>query len=271
MALQSLIAPEALELDEILPSEMCFQDDFRTEKNRKARELRAEKRLRKIKAAEFVSINKFNVGATNYPATRKGFKAKALPKHFIFIINNIRTLVYSGFFNKKSNGLTRDMPKKCKRKLFEVLVTIITNTDLLSGSIGIPKSNGLHALKHDDLMYAHALRFGYSMPSSTWYRYIDILKSHDVFNVIEAKSHVSRGKVKSYAAYKWFSQSFLKKIGLSIDTVKSSVEKAYQKALSKGLSFNWVMVITDTIRKHHDPVCYEFDFDAPPPAGAFIQ
>jgi hypothetical protein len=237
----------------------------------KSRTDRTKKRAKRREKALSASKNKVAVGASAYPATSAGFKTKKLPTHFNVIINELRKQVYSGKFDDRSTGLCRQMSNTSRKKLFEILVTIVTRTDFISGQIGIPKKNGFHTISHDDLMLQHAARWGYSISSSTWYRYIDLIKKHDVFRVVEAKSHVSRGKVKSYAAYKWLKLSFLKTIGVFSDDIKAGIEKAYQKTLASGKSFKWLLVHTKQVRKHHEPACFdlEFDFDAPPPIGAY--
>ncbi len=267
---ESKISYEQIALADVIKTDIEYQSII-DERNRKSREIRAIKRTKKQRLANDAIVKNTCVGSQNYPASKQGYKAKALPKHFNVIINNIRQAVFSGLLDPKTSGLNRAMSAKCRKKLFEVLVTIITRTELLSGQIGVPKADGFHAINHDDLQEQHAMRWGYSISSSTWFRYIAILKNHKILKVMEAKSHVSRGKVCSYAAYKWVCPKFLSKIGLSKPEIKVSVERAYQKAVKNGLEFRWTMVFTKVMRKKHDPISYDLNFDAPPPNTAFIQ
>lgn len=236
-----------------------------------SRTKRAKLRIKRREKALDARTNNTIIGSSSYVPSKAGFKGKRLPKHFPVLINRLKALVYSGEFDPITSGAKREWSVKCRTKLLEILIVIITRTDLVSRQVGVPDFDGFNAIKHDDLLLAHAVRFGYSMSSTTWFRYINVIKSHNILQVIEAKSHVCRGKVKSYAGYKWLSDSFLKKLGADQDDIKISIERANNKTVKSGRSFKWKLVHTKQIRKHHDQVNYELDLDAPPPAGSYIQ
>ncbi|MGL5469668.1 MAG: hypothetical protein ACRDCT_16025, partial [Shewanella sp.] len=131
------------------------------------------------------------------------------------------------------------------RKLFEIVVTMITTCDLMSGQVGKAKNIGMDTTSHDALMLAHAKRWGEAIPSSTWYRYIDMLKQAGVFTVQEVKVAIEDNAtgeektIRSVASYKWLSSQFLQAIGAYTDTIRAQIKQAYQKAINNGLSFTW--------------------------------
>ena len=208
----------------------------------KARIKQQKLRSAKQAAALHVKTHKTAVGANAYKASLEGFKAlkSRLPRYFDEVINNARKLIYSRKFEIDEGGISRQMSEPTKRKLFEITVTLMTSCDFMSGQIGKAKNNGMDTTSHDALMLAHTKRWGYEMPSSTWYRYIDMLKKAGVFVVEEVKiAGVSEKTIRSVAAYKWLSTQFLQAIGAYTDTIRAQIKQAYQKAVNNGLSFTW--------------------------------
>lgn len=208
----------------------------------KARIKRQKLRSAKREAALHVKTHKTAVGANACKASLEGFKAlkSRLPRYFNEVINNARKLIYSRKFEIDEGGISRQMSELTKRKLFEIIVTLITSCDFMSGQIGKAKNIGMDTTSHDALMLAHAKRWGYAMPSSTWYRYIDMLKQAGVFVVEEVKiAGESEKTIRSVAAYKWLSTQFLQAIGAYTDTIRAQIKQAYQKAVNNGLSFTW--------------------------------
>ncbi|NSM26891.1 hypothetical protein HT094_22600 [Shewanella sp. ZOR0012] len=214
----------------------------------KARIKRQKLRSAKREAALHVKKHKTAVGSNAYKASLEGFKAKGarLPRYFNEVINNARKLIYSRKLEVDEGGISRAMSERTKRKLFEIVVTMITTCDLLTGQVGMAKNFGFDTTSHDALMLAHAKRWGEAIPSSTWYRYIDMLKKLGVFTVQEVKIAVEDNSaageektIRSVAAYKWLSSRFLQAIGAYSDTIRAQIKQAYQRAISKGLSFTW--------------------------------
>ncbi|MEI8616448.1 hypothetical protein P4S54_23395 [Shewanella sp. PP-He15 brown] len=208
----------------------------------KARIKRQKLRSAKREAALHVKTHKTAVGANACKASLEGFKAlkSRLPRYFNEVINNARKLIYSRKFEIDEGGISRQMSELTKRKLFEIIVTLITSCDFMSGQIGKAKNIGMDTTSHDALMLAHAKRWGYAMPSSTWYRYIGMLKQAGVFVVEEVKiAGESEKTIRSVAAYKWLSTQFLQAIGAYTDIIRAQIKQAYQKAINNGLSFTW--------------------------------
>ncbi|MGL4667210.1 MAG: hypothetical protein ACRCWR_04705, partial [Saezia sp.] len=174
----------------------------------KARIKQQKLRSAKQAAAAHVKTHNTAVGANACKASLEGFKAlkSRLPRYFSDVINNARKLIYSRKFEIDEGGISRQMSELTKRKLFEIIVTLITSCDFMSGQIGKAKNIGMDTTSHDALMLAHAKRWGYAMPSSTWYRYIGMLKQAGVFVVEEVKIAGEAEKtIRSVAAYKWLS------------------------------------------------------------------
>lgn len=214
----------------------------------KARIRRQKLRSAKRAAALHVKKHKTAVGSNAYKATLEGFKAKGgrLPRYFNQVINNARQLIFRRKLEVDEGGISRHMSERTKRKLFEVVVTLITTCDLMSGQIGKAKNIGMDTTSHDALMLEHAKRWGEPIPSSTWYRYIDMLKQAGVFAVQEVKVAIDKDDtaaeqktIRSVAAYKWLTAQFLQAIGVYSDEIRAQIKLAYQKALDKGLSFTW--------------------------------
>lgn len=207
----------------------------------KAKAKRRNLRDKKRQAASQVKSHKKNVGSSAYIASLDGFtKKNKLPAHFNELINNVRRFVFTRKLEVDSGGITQAMSSKVQAKLFEVLVTMLTTCDLVSGQIGKAKNIGMDTTSHDALMLQHAKRFGHAIPSSTWYRYIEILKSSGVLVVQEAKvASTEDNTVRSVAAYKWLSAKFLLAIGAYSDNIKAGIKAAYKKAIDKGLCFIW--------------------------------
>lgn len=213
----------------------------------KARIKRQKLRSAKRAAALHVKNHKTAVGANAFKASLDGFKVKnaRLPRYFNEVINNARQLIYRGQLEIDEGGISRKMSERTKRKLFEIVVTMITTCDLMSGQVGKAKNIGMDTTSHDALMLAHAKRWGIAVPSSTWYRYIDMLKQAGVFTVQEVKVAIEDNAtseektIRSVAAYKWLSARFLQAIGAYTDTIRAQIKQAYQKAINNGLSFTW--------------------------------
>lgn len=207
----------------------------------KARQKRQRLRNEKRAAALHVKINKHDVGSNAYKASLDGFKLKGsrLPRYFNVVINNARRLIYSRKLDVDNGGVSRTMSERTKRKLFEISVTLITTCDLMSGQVGKAKNIGFDPTSHDALMLAHAKRWGEAIPSSTWYRFIDMLKLAGVYLVQEVKKADEEGTIRSRAAYKWLSPQFLQSIGVYSDDIRAQIKFSYQKALDNGLSFTW--------------------------------
>ncbi len=227
-------------------------------------------RNKKRNTAQKVRANNKHVGSACFIASNQGFvKAKRLPAHFKPIINKAKAFVFSQSLTWDDGGITRKMNPNCLNKMFEILVTILTTCDLKSGKIGHVSNEGIDTKSHDDLMIEHALRWGYAVSSSTWYRYIHLLKKAGVFCCKEARIHMSKDTVRSFAAYKWLSLTFLGQLGVKMDDIKSSIEKAYQKALDTGKSFVWRTVKTLKSQLTKPEVfksdLFDIDFDSPPP------
>ncbi|AZQ13313.1 hypothetical protein [Shewanella khirikhana] len=207
----------------------------------KSRLKRQRLRDQKRAAALAVRRNSAAVGANAFKASLEGFKLKKgkLPRYFNELINNARRLVYTRALEIDDGGVSRTISDRTKRKLFEITVTLLTTCDLVSGQVGKAKNIGFDPTSHDALMLAHAKRWGEAIPSSTWYRYIDVLKRAGVYNVQEVKKADEAGTVRSRAAYKWLSNQFLLAIGVYSDHIRSQIAASYQRAIANGLSFKW--------------------------------
>jgi hypothetical protein len=207
----------------------------------KSREKRQKLRSLKRAAASHVKTNQTAVGSNAYKESLEGFKSKnsRLPRYFNEVINNARRLIYSRKLDVDNGGVSRNMSERTKRRLFEIVVTMLTTCDLMSGQVGKAKNIGFDPTSHDALMLAHAKRWGEAIPSSTWYRYIDMLKLAGVFLVQEVKKADEEGTVRSSAAYKWLSPQFLQWIGVYSDHIRAQIKLSYLKALDNGLSFTW--------------------------------
>ena len=207
-------------------------------KSRKARKHVREKRR---KAANFVKDHKKDVGTQAYRATYEGFTKKTkLPHHFSELFNEARRFVYSQKEYTDQKGVVRSITSRGHRKLLEVLIVLLSSCDLMSGQVGLAKSLHMDTTSHDAFMLQHAKRFGYAISSSSWYRYIDILKSMEIFRGEEIRIFNEEDKtVRSDASYKYLSEGFLARIGAFKDHIRVSIKLAYQKALDKGLSFAW--------------------------------
>lgn len=102
---------------------------------------------------------------------------------------------------------------------------------------------------HDAFMLEYARRFGETLSSTTWYRYIGMLKAMDILSCEDIKVYGDDGvTVRSVASYKWLSKAFLRSIDVFTDNIMASIKESYQKAINKGLSF--------TYRQHNAPVGY---------------
>ncbi len=216
----------------------------------KSRTKRRQLREKRRKAAHFVKANNKAVGTADYKATDKGFiKKNRLPVHFKPIINNTKKLVFAKRSHVDSHGRLRSLSLRGRRRLFQVLLVLLTNCDFLSGQMGKPKADDMDTTSHDAFMLEYARRFGHSISSSTWYRYIDMLKAMAIFSSKEIKLYGDDGvTVRSEASYKWLSKPFLQSIGVFTDNIMASIKESYQKAINKGLSF--------TYRQHNAPVGY---------------
>ena len=216
----------------------------------KSREKRRHLREKRREAAFLVTKIKKAVGTADYKATDKGFiKQHKLPAHFKPLINGLRQWVYTQYQYIDKKGVVRSLSARGKRKLFEVLIVLITSCDFISGQVGKPMKKDMDTIRHDAFMLEHARRFGYAISSSTWYRYIDMLKSMDIFSGREIKLHGDDGvTVRSEASYKWLSKRFLRDIGVYKDTIMASIKEAYQRSIDKGLCFIW--------RQHNAPMGY---------------
>jgi hypothetical protein len=216
----------------------CAQGDLaRTALAAKARKKRQTLRVKKREAAQATKP----VANSSYKTNLSGFsRGQKLPKHFDELINNLRRVVYSPGF-AQSEGITYSRAKSVSKNLFEILVTMLTHSDLISGQIGKPKGNGMDTTSHDALMLIHAKRYGRAIASSTWYRCIEILTRAGILDGKEVKVYGRDGvTVRSKASYKWFSQRFLASIGTFKDHIKASIKLAYNKALASGLCFTWM-------------------------------
>lgn len=106
---------------------------------------------------------------------------------------------------------------------------------------------------HDMFMLKHAQRFGYAISSSTWYRYVDILKALNVFSGTSIKIFDDESKsVRSEASYKYLSKKFLNTIGVLRDGIRQSIDFVYNKSLEKGFRYAW-RTINEVIRVSKEP------------------
>lgn len=207
----------------------------------KAKHKRQLLRAKKRQTATLVRTQNKAVGSNAYIASIDGFSKKKsrLPRYFNEIINNTRRLIYGHYLDIDYGGVTRTVPEKTKKKMFEIAVTLLTTCDLVSGQIGKPKNIGMDTTSHDSLMMQHAKRWGDAIPSSTWYRYIDLLKQVGAFRVEEVKIAEAENTVRSVAAYKWLSAQFLQSIGAYKDHIRAAIKLSNIKAVKNGLSFKW--------------------------------
>ena len=217
----------------------------------KSRKSRRHLREKRRNAANQVKLNKVDISA--YKATLDGFaKKNKLPNHFNEIFNEARKFAYTKKEYVDNKGVTRSLSSRGQRKLLEVLVVLLTNCDFLSGQVGLAKKQHMDTISHDAFMLQHAKRFGYAISSSSWYRYIEILKTMKIFSGEAIRLFSKDYKtVRSESSYKWLSKAFLMRLGVFKDHIRASIKLAYQKATSKGLCFIWKMkneqalIITD--------------------------
>ncbi|MEY8213051.1 MAG: hypothetical protein RPR97_01070 [Colwellia sp.] len=231
-------------------------------KSRKARKHLREKRR---KDANFVKQHDNAVGTEAHIASLDGFcKKSKLPHHFGELFNEARRFAFTQKEYIDSEGVVRSISKKGQRKLLEVLIVFIASCDFVSGQIGKPKSKYMDTTSHDAFMLQHAKRFGYAISSSSWYRYVEMLKCMNVFRGEAIRTfNENEGKTitRSEPSYKWLSKSFLTKIGAFQDHIRASVELAYNKAKKNGLSFVW-KVKNDYLFTENKTA--SFDFSPPP-------
>ncbi|MBL4799580.1 MAG: hypothetical protein JKY50_19425 [Oleispira sp.] len=185
--------------------------------------------------------NKTDVGSSDFIASLEGFtKKNKLPSHFRELISSTRFLVYRIKSYVDEKGVARALHRGGQNALLQMLIVLLTHCDLMSGQVGIPKKRSMDTISHEALMDIYAVRFGKSICSSTWYRYIAILKGLGVFSGEEVKVSGKEGvTVRSRPSYKMLSKRFLHGIGAFKNEIRASIEQAYQKALDKGLSFVW--------------------------------
>lgn len=247
------------------PSELAIKR-LREKQRIKRLNLREKRRA----AANFVAEHNKAVGSAAYIASDIGFtKKNRLPAHFNLLINNVRKFV----FIKKSycdrQGILHALSNRGHKRIFEILLVLLTNCDLLSGQIGKAKSEHMDTTSHDALMLQYARRFGYTISSSSWYRYISVINAMGIFVSKEIKRYGEDGvTVRSEASYKWLSKSFLRAIGAFDDNLLASIKASYQKALKKGLSFVWREVNAPMVRLNtHDLFNHSYSscsYSAPP-------
>ncbi|WP_394230564.1 hypothetical protein [Shewanella colwelliana] len=233
----------------------------------KARTKRRHLREKRCKVAHFVKSNNKAVGEADYKASDEGFvKKNRLPVHFKILINNCKRLVFSKRSHTDKNGKLRSISLRGRRRLFNVLLVLLTHCDFMSGQVGKPKAEHMDTTSHDALMQQYATRFGETISSSTWYRYVGMLDAMEIYFSKEIKLYGEDGvTVRSEASYKWLSKSFLHSIGAFTDVVMGSIKGSYQKALNKGLSFVWREVNAQTTPlPPQDLFSYSYSYTAPP-------
>lgn len=201
-------------------------------------QIKAQNRRQK---ADKARRNKTDVGSADFIASLEGFtKKNKLPCHFRELISSTRFLVYRLKSYVDKEGVTHAFHRGGQDALLRLLIVLLTHCDLVSGQVGIPKKRCMDTISHDALMDIYAVRFGKSISSSKWYRYIAILKGLGVFSGEEVKVYGKDGvTVRSRASYKMLSKRFLRDIGAFKNEIRASIEQAYQKALDRGLSFVW--------------------------------
>lgn len=214
----------------------------------KSRQTRAEKRQKKREAARAHKAKAIGDRALIYKKSNGTSTAKKLPKHFHVLLQETKQFAFRQFTYIDKNKVSRTISKRGRKKLHEILTVLVTSCDLKSGKIGVAKKEHLDTTSHDTFMLKHAERFGYAMSSSTWYRYIDILKALNVFSGTSIKIFDDETKsVRSEASYKYLSNQFLKTIGVLRDGIRQSIDFVYNKAIEKGLRYVW-RTINEVIR-----------------------
>ena len=231
----------------------------------KSRENRKKLRDKRRIGANLVKSKGKAVGVAGHKSSLDGFSKKSsLPAHHRELFdeagrfaNNIKEYI-------DKDGVVRRLSNKGRGKLKEVLIVLLSACDYVSNQIGVPKHEYFDTISHDAFMLRHAKRFGYSISSSSWYRYIAILKVMNIFRgeSIWSFNNTSENKTtRSEPSYKWFSKDFLTKIGAFKDHIKESVNLAYNKAKKNGLSFIWKVKNAAMYKKN---TTASFDFSSPP-------
>jgi len=206
----------------------------------KSRQTRAEKRQKKREAAKAHKAKAIGDRALIYKKANGASTVKKLPKHFHVLLQETKKFAFRQFTYIDKNNVSRTISKRGRRKLHEILTVLVTTCDLKSGKIGVAKKEHMDTTSHDMFMLKHAERFGYAISSSTWYRYIDILKALNVFSGTSIKIFDDETKsVRSEASYKYLSNKFLVTIGVLRDGIRQSIDFVYNKAIEKGFRYVW--------------------------------
>lgn len=206
----------------------------------KSRQKRAEKRQKKRDAAEIHKTKAIGDRALIYKKVNGKNSVKKLPKHFHVLLQEVKKFAFSQFNYIDKNKVNRSISKRGRQKLHEILTVLLTSCDLKSGKVGVAKKEHMDTTSHDMFMLKHAQRFGYAISSSTWYRYIDILKSLNVFRGTSIKIFDDESKsVRSEASYKYLSSKFLSSIGVLRDGIKESIDFVYKKSINQGFRYVW--------------------------------
>jgi len=231
----------------------------------KSRTTRKYHRESKRKNAALVKSKGKAVGVSGHKSSLDGFSKKSsLPPHHKELFNEAGRFANNVHEYIDKDGVVRRLSKKGRGKLKEVLIVLLSACDYVSNQIGVPKHKYFDTISHDAFMLRHAKRFGYAISSSSWYRYIAILKAMNIFRgeSIWSFNNTSENKnTRSEPSYKWFSKDFLTKIGAYKDHIKVSVNLAYSKAKKNGLSFIWKV---KNAAMYKENTTASFDFSSPP-------
>ena len=200
------------------------------------KELRAKQRAKK-KAKRDAVLAKIKNPIKTAAINSKG---KSLPRHVIFLINALRIIIYTHRLAPDNGHITVKTCEKVLRTRFEILVLLLTTTDLVSGQIGYVKNKGMDTTSHDDLMLAYVKRYGKPITESTYYSHIRYFKEIGIYHVEPVyHSNKQTKTVRSAPAYKYLSLDFLRRLGTFKPEIRQSIKAAYDKAIAKGFNFAW--------------------------------
>lgn len=172
-------------------------------------------------------------------------RIKKLPLFYGKLVKTLLKIVNCGalFRHINRNYTIIGERRAVKARMCRILVLMLFHCDVLTGRIGIAKPGGYDPITHDSLRLEYARRYGEAIEPSTWYRYIGMLRDAGLLGGEEIKIAGDKdGTVRSKASYKWFTEQFLTMIGAKTDEIRAQAKKTKDKAMAKGLKFDWAVL-----------------------------
>lgn len=141
-----------------------------------------------------------------------------------------------------------------RKNIAKVLVVLLARSDLIDGRIGVPTTEGIDTISHNQLMNDYALRFGQMIEDKTWYTTLNYLKRcgflHQVKINVSLPGTNGTPKIRSAASFKQFTISFIKELKVTLyNNVAKMIHDTRFVQSSKGYKFDWIpfMVIANRL------------------------